>query len=99
MQLVMQLVLWNKGSLTEQGYNGFPEISIPFMFSRIIHRPLVVVDGCNKCCKIKTVSLTYGSLQRYPSNNDTTIEEMNGYNTCHQINLFDVYIPETKEVP
>ena len=46
-----------------EGYNGFPQINIPFKFSRINHRPLVLMDGCSKCCEINTVPSTCGSLQ------------------------------------
>ena len=49
-----------------EGYNGFPQINIPFKFSRINHRPLAIMDGCSKYCEINTVSLTYGSLQVLP---------------------------------
>ena len=62
-QKLLQLVLWNKQvSLKEQGYNGFPQINIPFKFSRINHRPLALMHDCKKCCEINTVSVTYGSL-------------------------------------
>ena len=50
------------------------------------------MDGCNKCCEIDTVSLTYGSLQVLPLNNDTIIEEMNGSDRCHQITGLIQYI-------
>ena len=50
------------------------------------------MDGCNKCCEIDTVSLTYGSLQVLPLNNDTIIEEMNGSDRCHQITDLIQYI-------
>ena len=49
-----------------EGYNGFPQIKIPFKFSRINHKPLVIMDGCSTCCEINTVSLTYESLQVLP---------------------------------
>ena len=49
-----------------EGYNGFPQINIPFKFSRINHRLLVIMDGCSKCCDINTVSLTYGLPQALP---------------------------------
>ena len=62
-QKLLQLVLWNKyAPLKKQGYSGFLPISIPFKFSPIKHRPLAMMDGCNKCCKINTESLTCGSL-------------------------------------
>ena len=68
-----------------EGYNGFPQINIPFKFSRINHRPLAIMDGCSKCCEINTVSLTYGSLQVLPWNNDfhrknVWLEMMSSYN-------------------
>ena len=45
-QKLLQLVLWNKWApLKKQGYSGFLPISIPFKFSRIKHRPLVMTDG------------------------------------------------------
>ena len=34
--------------------------------SRINHRPLVIMDGCNRCCEINTVSLTCGLFQVLP---------------------------------
>ena len=39
------------------------EIYLPFNFSRNNHRPLGIMDDCNKCCKISTVSLTYGCFK------------------------------------
>ena len=71
-----------------KGYNGFPQINILFNFSRINHRPLVIMDGCSKCCEINTVSLTYGSLQVLPGNNDSIIEKMDNWNWCHHITDF-----------
>ena len=50
------------------------------------------MDGCYKCCEIKSVSLTYGSLQVLPWNNDTTIEKMDSCNRYHQITDFIQYI-------
>ena len=47
-----------------EGYNGFPQINIPFKFFRINHRPLVIMDGCSVCYEINTVSVTYESLER-----------------------------------
>ena len=52
-------------------YNGFPQINILFKFSRINHRPLVIINGFNKCCEINTFSLPYGSLQVLSWNNDS----------------------------
>ena len=40
-----------------ESYNGLPQINIPFKFSRINHGPLVIMDGCSKCCEINTVTL------------------------------------------
>ena len=56
-QKFLQLVLWNKqASLKEQGYNGFPQINtVPFNFSRMNHRLLVIMDGCDKCREINIV--------------------------------------------
>ena len=68
-----------------KGYNAFPQINIPFSFSRINHRPLVMWDCCIKCCEIKTVSLTYGSLQVVPWNNDPIIEKIDDWKWCHHI--------------
>ena len=57
------IVLWNKQvPLKEPGYNGFPQINIPFSFSRINKRLLVIMDGCNKCYQINSVI----SLQVFP---------------------------------
>ena len=38
----------------KQGYNGFLQINIPFSFSRINHRLLVIMDGCSKYCEINS---------------------------------------------
>ena len=66
-QNILQLVLWNKcAPLKEQGCNDFPQINIPFIFSRINHGPLVTMDECKNCCEINTVSLINGSLQVFP---------------------------------
>ena len=67
-------------SLKEQGHNSFPQINIPFKFSRIKHKFLVIIDDCNKYCEIYTVPLAYGSLQLLPQNNDTIIEKMGSCN-------------------
>ena len=50
------------------------------------------MDDCYKCCEINTVSLTYGSLQVLPWNNDTTIEKMDSCNRCRQITDFIQHI-------
>ena len=71
-----------------EGFNGFPQINIPFIFSRINHRPLVIMDGCSKCCEINRVSLTYGTLQVLPGNNDSIIEKMDNWKWCHHITDF-----------
>ena len=82
-----------------EGYNGFPQINIPFKFSRINHRPLAIMDGCSKCCEINTVSLTYGSLQVLPWNNDSVIEKMYGWKWCHHItDFFQYMLPEIKDI-
>ena len=89
---LLQPVLCNKQApLKEQGYNGFPEMNVPFKFSRINHRPLVIMDGCNNCCEIKTVSVTYWSLEVLPWNNDTTRGKIDGWNWCHRITLPSIY--------
>ena len=45
------------------------------------------------CHKINTVSLTHGSLQMLPWNNDTAIEKADGCNQCRQITDFlSIYI-------
>ena len=75
-----------------EGYNGFPQINIPFKFSRINHRPLVLMDGCSKCCEINTVSSTCGSLQVLTWNNDSIIEKMDGWKWCHHITDFFQYM-------
>ena len=55
-QKLQQLVLWNKYTLIkEQGCNGFPQINtVSFKLSRVNHRLLVIMGGCNKRCEIKT---------------------------------------------
>ena len=58
-------------------------------FSRINHRPLIIMDGFKKCCKINTVSLTCGFLEVRPWNNDTIMEKMAGWEwCCHETNFF-----------
>ena len=49
------------------------------------------MDGCNKCCEIGSVSLTYGSLQVLRRNNDTIIEKRNGSNICCQLTRHSIY--------
>ena len=68
-----------------EGYNGFPQINIPFKFSRINHSPLLIMDGCSKCYEINTVSLTYESLQVLPWNIDSIIGKMDGCKWCHHM--------------
>ena len=75
-----------------EGYNGFHQVNIPFKFSRINHRPLVIMDDCSKCCEINTVSLICGSLQVLPWNNDSIIEKMDGWKWCHHITDFFQYM-------
>ena len=54
-QKLLQSVLWNKWApLKKQGYSGFLPINIHFKFSRVNHRPLVIIDGCNKYSEINT---------------------------------------------
>ena len=64
------------------------------------HRPLVIMDGCNKCCGINTESLKYGWLQVLPWNNDTITEKKDDRNLCRQMADFslNMYMPKTKEV-
>ena len=91
-QKLLQLVLWNKQApVKEQGYNEFSQINIPFKFSRINHSAVVIMDGY-KCCEINTVSLTYGSLQVLPWNNDSIIEKMDGWKWCRHITNFFQYM-------
>ena len=75
-----------------EGYNGFHQVNIPFKFSRINHRPLVILDDCSKCCEINTVSLIYGSFQVLPWSNDSIIEKMDGWKWCHHITDFFQYM-------
>ena len=78
-QKLLKLVLWNKWApLKKPGYHSFPQTNTLFKFSRIKHRPLVIMDGYNKCCEINTVSLTFGSLPVLPRNNDAIIEKIDG---------------------
>ena len=49
-----------------KGYNGFPQINILFNFSRINHRPLVIMNGCNKCCEINTGALDISTASSAP---------------------------------
>ena len=63
-----------------------------FNFSHINQRPLVIMDGCNKCCEINTVSLICGSLQVLPWNNDTIIEKMDSCKWCRHIKNFFQYM-------
>ena len=42
----------------KQGYHSFPQRNIPFKFSRIKHRSLVItMNGHSKWCEINTVSI------------------------------------------
>ena len=50
------------------------------------------MDGCNKCCEIDTVSLTYGLLQVPRWNNNIIIEKLNDSNRCRQTTDFIQYI-------
>ena len=91
-QILLKLVLWNKqATLKEQGYNNCPQINIPLKFFQINHRPLIIMDGCNKCFEVNTVSLTNGSLQVLPWNNDTTIEKMSCCDWYRKITDFFQY--------
>ena len=60
-------------------YNDLPQINIQNSWNQP-QTACYNMDGCYKCCEINTVSLTYGSLQVLPWNNDTTIEKMDGCN-------------------
>ena len=92
-QELLQLVQWNKKiTLKEKGYNGFPQISIFFNFSWINHRPLFIMDGCNKCCGTNRVSPTQGSLKMLPWNNDTIIEKVNVWKWCQDVTDFFQYM-------
>ena len=68
-------------------HNDFPQTNISFKFSRINHKPLVMI-----WMYINTVSLTYESLQVLPWNNDTTIEKKDSCNRCRQITDLIQYI-------
>ena len=46
------------------------------------------MDGCSKCREINTVSLTCGSLQVLPWNNDCIIEKLDGWKWCRHITDF-----------
>ena len=49
----------------KQGYHSFPQRNIPFKFSRIKHRSLVItVNGHSKWCEINTVSIMRLSLKK-----------------------------------
>ena len=50
------------------------------------------MDDCHKCCEVNAVSLTYGSLQVLPWNNDSIIEKMAGWKWCHHITDFFQYM-------
>ena len=60
-------------------YNDLPQINIQNSWNQP-QTACYNMDGCYKCCEINTVSLTYGSLQVLPWNNDTTIGKMDGCN-------------------
>ena len=51
-----------------------------------------MMDGCNKCCKINTESLTCGSLQVLPWNNDTIIEKIDGCKWFRHVTDFFQYM-------
>ena len=42
----------------------------------INHRPLVITDGCSKCCELNSVSLTCGSLPVLPYKNDSGTKDV-----------------------
>ena len=73
-------------------FNVFPQIDIPFNFSQINHRPLVVMDGCSNCLEINTVSLTYESLQVLQCNNDSIIDKMDSWKWSHHVTDFSHYM-------
>ena len=92
-QKLLQLVQWNKKiTLKEKGYNGFPQISIFFNFSWINHRPLFIMDGCNKSFGINRVSSAYGSLKVLPWNNDIIKEKMDVWKWCRDVTDFFQYM-------
>ena len=51
-----------------ESYNGFPQINLPFKFSRINHRPPVIKDDCSNRCEINNVSLTKWITSSAPMN-------------------------------
>ena len=56
--------------------------TVPFKFSRINHRLLAIMDGYNKCCEKNTGLLTKWTASSLLQNNDSTIEEIDGWNCC-----------------
>ena len=50
------------------------------------------MDGCNKCCEINTESLTCGSFQVLPWNNDTIIKKIDGWKWCRHVTDFFQYM-------
>ena len=83
----MQLALWNNRHLQKkQDYNGFLQINtILFNLSRVNHKSLDIMDVCNKCCEINTVSSTSESLQVLPWNNETIIEKTDAWKWCRHV--------------
>ena len=73
--------------LKKWSYNNFLQVNISFEFSRINHKPRVMIWIC-----INTVSLTYGPLQVLPWSNDTTIEKKDSCNRCRQTTDLIQYI-------
>ena len=63
---LLRLVPWN---------NWVSLITVLSRFSRINHRPFVVLDDWSKCCEIKPSHLAYGLLQVLSWNNDSIIEK------------------------
>ena len=56
------------------------------------HRPLIIMDGCKKCCEISTISSTCGFLQVLLWNNYTIIEKMDSWEWCHHETNFFQYM-------
>ena len=92
-KILLQPVLWNKRApLKEQGYNGFPEINIPFNFFQINLGLLPIMIGCKESCEINTVQLIYGSIQVLPWNNTTTIEKIDSCDWRRKLTDFFQYM-------
>ena len=75
----------------------FPKQTVPCKFSRINHRPLAIIDGCNKCCKINTA---FDIMDRFMYSREIMADRNGLLQLISSTNRLSInlYMPETKEV-